>query len=382
MTRKNSSTKKEAINANTILSTFLEENISTLTDESTESILQSIVKFKIFPEEELNKNLLEFLEGFKNNLQGKSYPTSENVYKIVKFEHELNFEASEIIRGIFIIEGVIINHLRDNFITKKKILLDILDLVNKWFSYTISLHVEAFTSIQMASLNKQFQSETKNLNEFAYKIAHDLRAPLRGIKGFIDLLKLDNNNVLSLESETYINKIINQTSYMDALIEGVLDYSKLGYLEIHRDRVDIRNILDDILSIILLPNHIQIILEEPFPIIFADKTQITQIFQNLLDNAIKFNDKSQGKIQIGVKDRKNFWEFYITDNGCGIEEKNYDRIFQLFQQIVSSEKSKPSGRNIGLPIVKRIIELYGGKIWIQSTIGKETTFYFTLPKQT
>jgi len=111
----------------------------------------------------------------------------------------------------------------------------------------------------------------------------------------------------------------------------------------------------------------------------GDPTRLSQLFQNLINNAIKFIDKPNGLIKIGCDKVEDNWQFYVSDNGAGIEDKYYDRIFQIFQRLESRDNSEGTG--IGLTLVKRIVQIYGGKIWITSKVGKGSTFYFTLPIQ-
>jgi signal transduction histidine kinase len=115
------------------------------------------------------------------------------------------------------------------------------------------------------------------------------------------------------------------------------------------------------------------------PVIECAETHIMQLFQNLLSNAIKYMDKPQGQIKVGCVEENGFWKFSITDNGPGIEEKYFEKIFKMFQALSVSEEFEGTG--VGLTIAKKIVELYGGNIWVESKIGKGSTFFFTLPKQ-
>jgi len=115
------------------------------------------------------------------------------------------------------------------------------------------------------------------------------------------------------------------------------------------------------------------------PTVECEQTRITQVFQNLLSNAIKYMDKPQGQIKIGCIEENGFWKFSIADNGPGIEEKYYEKIFQMFQTLLSRDEFESTG--VGLTVVKKIVEMYGGKIWVESKVGEGSTFYFTLSKQ-
>ena len=127
------------------------------------------------------------------------------------------------------------------------------------------------------------------------------------------------------------------------------------------------------------PENISITIEDNMPIIKCAETHVMQVFQNLLSNAIKYMDKPKGQIKVGCVEQDGFWKFSIADNGPGIEEKNFEKIFKMFQALSVSEEFEGTG--VGLTVAKKIVELYGGNIWVESEIGKGSTFFFTLPKQ-
>jgi two-component system, LuxR family, sensor kinase FixL len=124
---------------------------------------------------------------------------------------------------------------------------------------------------------------------------------------------------------------------------------------------------------------VEIIIEDDLPVVTGQRAHITQVFQNLLDNAVKYMDKPKGQIKIGCVEQDNFWKFSVADNGPGIEEKYFDKIFQIFQTLTRRDKVEATG--IGLSLVRKIVELYGGKVWVESKLGQGSTFYFTLLKQ-
>ena len=127
------------------------------------------------------------------------------------------------------------------------------------------------------------------------------------------------------------------------------------------------------------PENISITIENNMPVIDCEETHLMQLFQNLLSNAIKYMDKTQGQINVGCIEQDGFWKFSIADNGPGIEEKHFEKIFNMFQALSVSEDFEGTG--VGLTVAKKIVELYSGVIWVESKTGKGSTFYFTLPKQ-
>lgn len=126
------------------------------------------------------------------------------------------------------------------------------------------------------------------------------------------------------------------------------------------------------------PDNVQISVEDELPTVVGDRTRLIQVFQNLLDNAIKFVDKPEGQISVGCADEGTHWLFSVADNGPGIEEKYHDNIFQMFQTLAPRDEFESTG--VGLALVKKIVETWGGRVWVESTVGKGSTFYFTLPK--
>jgi signal transduction histidine kinase len=164
---------------------------------------------------------------------------------------------------------------------------------------------------------------------------------------------------------------------MTNLIDGILSYSSAVREEERVVEINLRMFIDEIVSGLSLPDNIKIIFETDTEVIYYGMTGLEQVFQNLLTNAIKYNDKAEGIIEIRCMKDSGDYKFSVSDNGIGIEEKYFDRIFQIFQTLAPHDKGETAG--IGLAIVKKIIDNYGGKIWLESELGSGTTFYFTLP---
>jgi signal transduction histidine kinase len=144
-------------------------------------------------------------------------------------------------------------------------------------------------------------------------------------------------------------------------------------------KVNLNTLVEEVIAEIASPENIEIIVEGELPTIVCEETRIVQVFQNLLSNSVKNMDKPQGLIKIGCVEESDFWKFSIIDNGTGIEEKYFEKIFKIFQTLTLGQEDEAAG--IGLSITKKIIETYGGNIWLESEAGKGTTFFFTFPKQ-
>jgi signal transduction histidine kinase len=217
------------------------------------------------------------------------------------------------------------------------------------------------------------------LKDFAYIVSHDLKAPLRGINEISSWIYEDYNKVLDKEGKGNLKLLKERTNRMNDMIQGILQYSRVGRTEKEAEEVDLNKLLKDVIDLLNPTKNIKIKVENKLPTYKADRTRLTQIFENLLSNAIKYIDKPKGIIRVGCTEEGKYWKFSISDNGPGIEEKHYEEIFKIFQTLKSEPSEESTG--IGLTIVKKIIDLYKGKIWLTSEIGKGTTFYFTLPKQ-
>src|SRR5258706_6044200 len=165
---------------------------------------------------------------------------------------------------------------------------------------------------------------------------------------------------------------------MSDLIDGLLQLAKLGRTEGESQDVDLNVLVRDVVDFINPPKSISISISPNLSTVFCDRTRIQQVFQNVLSNAIKYMDKPHGKFSVYMNDQSGFWELSVRDNGPGIDKKHHEKIFQIFQTLAPSDSSDSTG--IGLSIVKKIVETYGGKVWIDSELGAGSTFSFTLPK--
>ena len=166
---------------------------------------------------------------------------------------------------------------------------------------------------------------------------------------------------------------------MYKLIDGVLQYSRIGRAEGKQVYVKLEDFVPEIIDMVVPPENIAVTIENKLPTIECEEIHIMQLFQNLLSNAIKYMDKPQGRIKIDCVEKESLWEFSVTDNGPGIEEKHFEKIFKMFQALNVREEFQGTG--VGLTVTKKIVELYGGEIWIESKLGEGSTFFFTFPKQ-
>jgi len=231
---------------------------------------------------------------------------------------------------------------------------------------------------QQNRLVEQLEKVNEELKNFAYIVSHDLKAPLRGIKTLADWLLADYGDKLDEQGKEQLNLLVSRVERMHNLIEGVLQYSRVGRVREEHVPMDLNELVLEVVDMLAPPENIKITVDGTLPTVVAEKTRITQVFQNLLSNAVKYMDKPAGRIEVRCADQGDFWQFSITDNGPGIDSKYFDKIFQIFQTLSPRDQFESTG--VGLSVVKKIVEMYGGRIWVESEVGKGTTFFFTLPK--
>ncbi len=235
---------------------------------------------------------------------------------------------------------------------------------------------------QLIQQRDQLIRSNTDLQQFAYIASHDLQEPLRGIVSCLQLIEKRYAADLKPEAQEYMDLAVESSRRMRALIEGLLQYGRVGQVAQSPGRLDLNQVLKEILVTLnpaIAESNASIQIEK-LPIVHVDPSQITQVFQNLLTNAIKYRSDQPLKIEIGVEKGNGEWIFSIKDNGIGIAPQYFERIFVMFQRLHSNREKYP-GTGIGLAICKRIIETHGGKIWVVSEPGSGSTFYFTLPIQ-
>ena len=225
----------------------------------------------------------------------------------------------------------------------------------------------------------QLENANKESRSFAYVVSHDLREPLRTIASYLQLIEERYKNKLDSDADIFIDFAVDGAKRMNILIDDMLTYSRIENSKGSFNDVDLNEILSIVksnLHTIIQESGAKITIGGQLPIVMADHSEMIQLFQNIIDNSIKYKNGRTPEIQISTKKHGEFWQVTIADNGIGIAKEYYERIFVIFQRLHTREEF--DGTGIGLTICKRIIEKHGGKIWLDSTLGKGTTFYFTL----
>lgn len=228
------------------------------------------------------------------------------------------------------------------------------------------------------ALLQELSSANEELTNFAYVVSHDLKAPLRGIGSLADWLATDYADQFNEEGKEHMRLLINRVHRMGALIDGILQYSRVGRVREAHLPVDLNRMLAEVVDLLAPPATVEVRVAPGLPLAVGEPTRLQQVFHNLISNAIKYMDKPHGLVQIGCEEDGDQWRFFVRDNGPGIEQRHFERIFQLFQTLAARDRVESTG--VGLALVKKIVEMYHGHVWLESEVGKGTTFWFTLPK--
>jgi signal transduction histidine kinase len=311
--------------------------------------------------------LLSFVEYqyyiFDSGNSSGSFNPTESTYYFISF-----FTLFIFIYGIITIfergQELIINKLREQ---KKLLEAQQLEIIQK--------------NNELKIIEEQLLLSNKELEHFAFVASHDMKEPLRMIGMYTQLTQKKLNGQLEASTMEYMNYVTDGVSRMQNLLNDLLQYSRLNKNQKDKKAVNMNNIVAVVthnLQVSIRDTHTEII-SEPLPILTASISEMTQLFQNLVANSIKFRQIDVfPKIEIGIKDEAENYVFSFKDNGIGIEEKYKERVFNVFEKLHNHSEYEGSG--IGLSTCRKIVQNMGGKIWIESEFGVGTTFYFTLPK--
>jgi light-regulated signal transduction histidine kinase (bacteriophytochrome) len=248
----------------------------------------------------------------------------------------------------------------------------------------------------LAQANAALVRSNQDLDEFAYTVSHDLKEPLRGLHTYASILLEDYGKVLDAEGQAKLATLTRLAQRMDGLIDALLELSRVGRAELAMQETAIGQVVDEVvdsLALFLLEAHGEVRIATPLPSIYCDKVRVRQIFQNLITNAIKYNDTPQKWVELGVIEARptdhraqptvhssqasSAPVLYVRDNGIGIPQQHQTAIFGIFRRLHGRDKFG-GGTGVGLTIVKKIVDRHGGRIWVESSPGAGTTFCFTL----
>jgi signal transduction histidine kinase len=252
-----------------------------------------------------------------------------------------------------------------------------------------SLSVKAAQLLDHAAQLKQKVEErtaelarsNADLQQFAYVASHDLQEPLRMVSSYLQLIEQRYKDKLDADGAEFMGYAVDGAKRMQMMIQDLLIFSRVESRGTPFQLVNCEAVLEQALANLQVPieESQAVITHDPLPAVMADATQIVQLFQNLIGNAIKFRRQEPPQVHISAQAKGKEWEFSVRDNGIGIDPQYAERIFVIFQRLHT--KAEYSGSGIGLAICKRIVERHGGKIWVESQPGQGATFYFTIPKK-
>lgn len=231
---------------------------------------------------------------------------------------------------------------------------------------------------QLAERTKDLERSNHDLAQFAYVASHDLRAPVRAMKSFAQILAKDYKGQMDAEADEHLGFIVDGANRLESLINDLLAYSRIDTQGKDFEPVDCSAIFDQVKTDLLMDadNAEAEVTRDALPTVMADGTQMGQLFQNLLSNGLKFHGESPPVVHMSVEQTEKQWLFSVRDNGIGIEPDHAERIFAMFQRLHTQEEYPGTG--MGSAICKKIVERHGGKIWVKSQIGAGSTFFFTI----
>jgi PAS domain S-box-containing protein len=322
---------------------------------------KSFVKMTGFEEEEILGKSLRGLfkkERIKDLIQQRNKDKREG--KTGSYEFKFINNANE--EKVLLVSAAPSYSIKGEMIGSIGIILDI-------------THIKKLES-QKEELLKTLEMRNVELEEYAHIVSHDLKSPLRSISALTSWLKEDYGDNIGDDGVKNINLIQEVVQKMETLINDILNYSSIKEKSKDLEDVNIYELIKDIEKLILVPKHISINIDENLPVIKADKIRIQQLFQNLISNAVNYSNKEKGFVNIGYTEKKKHHLFTVEDNGVGIAKEYHDKIFKVFESLGDHKDST----GIGLSIVKKIVDIYEGKIWLESEEGKGTTFFIQFKK--
>ncbi|HCA43187.1 MAG TPA: PAS domain-containing sensor histidine kinase [Bacteroidetes bacterium] len=332
----------------------------------------------------LNDAMCELIGKSRNELLGKSdydfFPKEQADVFWAKDEEVFKSKSENINEELLTDKNNIIRTI----LTKKTIFTDVSGndcLVGTITDLTDRKEMEEELRVKneiLTSYSNELERINKELDQFAYIVSHDLKAPLRAISNLSMWIEEDIEDKIGEETKKNLELLRGRVQRMEDLINGILEYSRAGRTKTTLSELNTYEFVKDIVDNLAPPENFEITISDDLPTGKFDKLAMEQIFQNLISNAIKYNRSDFPTISITFKNTEKSYIFCVSDNGNGIDKQFHDKIFVIFQTLQARDKFESTG--VGLAIVKKIIEEKGGKIWVESEIGKGAKFYFEIPK--
>jgi signal transduction histidine kinase len=242
------------------------------------------------------------------------------------------------------------------------------------------------TETKLAELNKELETTVNKLSlanrdlaDLTYVAAHDLKTPLRAIGSLASMMAQDYADKLDTEAKNLFGLLTGRSERINDLLNALIEYTQIERIQCENEQVDLNEMVNKVIKDASIPANIEIAITNELPIITCGKFHVARIFRNLISNAVKFMDKPKGRIEIALMDKEEFWAFSVKDNGPGIDNKYFAKIFRPFQTLNIKDEVETTG--VGLALVKKIVDMYDGAVWVESEPGVGSTFFFALPKQ-
>ena len=286
----------------------------------------------------------------------------------------LSSSLDSILSEIIIVILIII--ISREFRSRRKAQKQLGDTIEELQQQTVSLQL---SETELKNTMDELSKINQQLEKFVYTVAHDVKSPLSGIIGALSLLQADETVIANPELTEIANLSSSAATHLSEMVNSLLESSKIGLAEQHSETVDTKEMLNQLAVLLFPPKNIRIVIADKMPVFNTRKLKIQQVFQNLISNAIKYNGKEHGIIEIGYTDAGNYYRFHVKDNGMGISEADKESVFGLMKT-TANISTADSSTGFGLNIVKQIVEEQGGKIWYDSEAGHGTTFYFDWKK--
>ena len=316
------------------------------------------------------RSIIKTLQADETRLLTKRREEHDRLVHYGTLSSSLDSVLSEIIIVILIII------ITREFSSRRKAQLQLRDTVEELQQQT---HTLQLSETELKDTMDELSKINQQLEKFVYTVAHDVKSPLSGIIGALSLLQADETVIANPELTEIANLSSSAALHLSGMVNSLLEYSKISLAKQANEVVDTKEILQQMAVLLFPPKNIQIIIADKMPVFSTRKLKIEQVFQNLISNAIKYNGKEKGTIEIGYTDEVDYYRFHVKDNGMGISEANKESVFAMLKT-TSNVSTADSSTGFGLNIVKLIVEEQGGKIWYDSIPGHGTTFYFEWKK--
>ena len=347
--------------------------------------LEQIAAFgsKVIPGEQevINRLIIPIGKGVVGNVARSGKPelignvSDDNRY-IVDDQVRLSEIAVPVIYKGKVIAVIDSEHPQENYYTLEQLgtLQKVASVVSVQLESALNLESLKRAQRENQALLEKLELSNSELEEYAHIVSHDLKSPLRNIHALVEWIKEDNKGKLDSNTKENLGMIEDTLQKMEGLISGILSFSSINEESLHLVKTDLYKVVNDAIGLIHVPAQVTIQVAEDLPDVVGDKLRLMQLFQNLIGNAVRYSDKPDSLIEVGCTIKEGRTVYHVRDNGIGIDPAHHERIFKIFQSL--SDKQESTG--IGLSIVKKIIDLHKGDIWLESEVGSGTTFYFTL----